>query len=332
MQKAGQTHVCRLCGVVFARKATTSRVPKFCGYACNKKHQNYLRFHSKHAQQDYADQFFESLVNHNVTGNGERDGLKMHEDWAISSQAQKETFAKVQRSPETVSVVNLSNRELYSACLGMVIGDAHIQKRSTGARINIAHARAQKGYAEFKARILGQIAGADPNMADTVHTLPKLGKSYDQVRLWTKVHPIFTAVRDQIYRPAKTLNSCLLKSLTPLGLAIWYMDDGHIQGNAVSLSTYSFTKEEHDIIRDWFVDVCDLHPNIGYDAARNLHYIRFRVSDSGRFIDIVRPYITQVDCMLYKLKYENVRIPKAQRAMGEGHERTAPVGTDRVMI
>lgn len=112
----------------------------------------------------------------------------------------------------------------------------------------------------------------------------------------------FNKYRDMFYNGKKYVNRYIYK-LNPLGLAIWYMDDGNYyvrkKGNAqITLYTNCFSIKDDNLL------VKMLKHNFNIDAS--LHktanigrciYIRSKSRD--RFLELVRPYIC--DCMKYKI-------------------------------
>jgi len=82
--------------------------------------------------------------------------------------------------------------------------------------------------------------------------------------------------------------------LTPIAMTYWFMDDGGWTGPGIHISTNSFTQEDVmrllNVLKDKYGLKCSIH-------WRNRIYIW--AGSTGRFIDIVRPYIHEN--MAYKL-------------------------------
>ena len=96
-----------------------------------------------------------------------------------------------------------------------------------------------------------------------------------------------------------------LDSLTPLSIAVWYMDDGSLihhcgRESSVALSTHSYSKEENLIIIDYFKEVYDIHFKMGHDKRCDKYYIYVsQKSDRYKFLSLVSDYI--IDLFQYKL-------------------------------
>src|SRR3990167_2474692 len=50
----------------------------------------------------------------------------------------------------------------------------------------------------------------------------------------------------------KAVTMEILNKLTPLGIAVWYMDDGFYDGDQISIATEGFTYSEHKIMKNYF--------------------------------------------------------------------------------
>ena len=67
------------------------------------------------------------------------------------------------------------------------------------------------------------------NLTTISNVINNIGKNvlYSQI----SINPTIKALRRTVYTPKKTITRKLLNWLNPLGLAIWYMDDGCININ-----------------------------------------------------------------------------------------------------
>lgn len=91
-----------------------------------------------------------------------------------------------------------------------------------------------------------------------------------------------------------------LEQLTPLSLAVWYLDDGSLNKryHTIVLCTNSFSKEGQLLAINYFHDKYGLHAVL--EPRRNGQtVIRINASESRKFMDIISPYVPS--CMSYKL-------------------------------
>jgi hypothetical protein len=240
---------------------------------------------------------------------------------------------------------NLSRHEIKSAVIGMVLGDANLQMRVKNARIQMAHSPRQEEYVAVKASIIRQVPGISCKFTNVLHQNRKLNKVYPQVRLWSTSHPFFTDMRERLYAPVKRLTDGILSSLTNLGLAIWYMDDGHlslkhnvvrspadklkvtqersIAARSIYLNTHGFSEGENRLICDWLKSKYCIEARVKNSKG---FYVFMNTENARKFVDVVRPYVLAVPCMHYKIdfKYKNPTDELRRfNVTEEGHERAA---------
>jgi len=131
---------------------------------------------------------------------------------------------------ERVTTMNLNRNEIRSAIIGMVLGDGCISLRPERKEANfqMSHCEKQYDYLIWKQKILNKITSS------TIQNTSKNmnGKIFKGFHLGTKQHPMFTKLYKRFYHNGvKVVDEYLVKHITPLAFAIWYMDDGCF-GNA----------------------------------------------------------------------------------------------------
>lgn len=126
----------------------------------------------------------------------------------------------------------------------------------------------------------------------------------------------------------KRVTQKILSALSPLSLALWYMDDGSLTvaknclnkknkqvygGRWLTLSTHSFTEKEHKMMQKYFIDKWNIKWHIYKDNYG--YYLKCNIGEGMKFFEIIYPYI--VPCMFYKIdtKYNanNSRSPHKTR-------------------
>lgn len=184
---------------------------------------------------------------------------------------------------------------------GSVLGDGnlYIDHTSVNACLRIAHGAPQKEYLMWKASFLGDLVAGKAH--ERHHKDGSVSYYFRTVN-----HPDLARIRTDCYRDGrKAVTESLLSLLTPLSIAIWYMDDGWRadRDRQVGLATCSFTSDDHDRLIQWF------HRHLGIEpyrqSMRNAKYnksywhLMFGVAQSARFLEFVRPYMHP--SMAYKL-------------------------------
>jgi hypothetical protein len=200
--------------------------------------------------------------------------------------------------------------ELRSAILGMVAGDATIRKNRGSSNVKsvslkIVHSEKQLEYLLFKRDILQKLYR---NWEIQIQHFDNSG--YSGVRINLRDHKRLRQIYKLFYRNGKKVfNLKALRYLTPIGVAIWYMDDGSlsfkrrkgvVHGREVHLNTYC-SKEECEVIAGWFENTW----NIRWKLVPNKGHYRLRMGskEASKLFNLINPYI--IPSMAYKtdLKY-----------------------------
>jgi hypothetical protein len=123
------------------------------------------------------------------------------------------------------------------------------------------------------------------------------------------------STNNRISGAKKVVKQKILNRLSPLSIAIWYMDDGSLyeyrRGDKVyrtiSLHTDCFTFNACKLIKEYFENKYNIHFNVNHngmtDKSKDYGYkLRCnRKKDIELFIDIVKEFVEDVKCMHYKL-------------------------------
>lgn len=199
------------------------------------------------------------------------------------------------------------NKDEKATLIGLVLGDGYIncsknKKIYINSSINFQHSIKQKEYLEWKASLLHKIFGGNkPRVVEFNNN------GYPGVRM-CKANRYFRVLHKYLYRNGrKTIPLKALNRLTPLALAIWWMDDGclfakkrngKIHAWELYLNTY-LTDEENQVIIDYFKEKW----NICWKLNHSKGWSRLRCStiEGRKFLDIIRPIVDKIQCMRYKV-------------------------------
>jgi len=206
--------------------------------------------------------------------------------------------------------MNLKGIELKSAIIGMVIGDGCLTKRWKNGHANfqMTHCEKQYEYMLWKQKILNNVTESK------IHFTTKImnNKIYKGSHLSTNRHPLFTKLHQRFYHQGhKALDEYLVKMITPLALAIIYMDDGtfgkhHSNGkDSLFLCTNNFDFGCQELLRKSFKLKFGLEWNLNKSEKSKDGTYNYRLRLSNRFneefLNIISPYVKLVPCMIYKL-------------------------------
>lgn len=121
------------------------------------------------------------------------------------------------------------NKFQVNALIGMILGDGYLQKTGKkNARLRLEHSKKFKDYLEWKMKLLPNLFQGKPKHIKRVHPLTK--KEYEYVRAQSNASPFLGKLRKLFYKDSgkKVIPEKLMKLLTlPIGLVIWYYDDGY---------------------------------------------------------------------------------------------------------
>lgn len=195
--------------------------------------------------------------------------------------------------------LSLSKRQ-REILVGTLLGDAHLETRTRGNtyRLKIEHSEKQKEYLfwlhkEFKGWTLQEPkrkVRADGRV------------SYEMV---TISHSAFRFYAHQFYVDGKkVIPRMISKLLTPLGIALWYMDDGSLKSSrhkTHNIHTLGYSKSDIErvcnVLKDSFGIVATLH------RQRNTTWrIYIKSESSEKFTSLVYETMKDIPSMLYKLK------------------------------
>ncbi len=199
------------------------------------------------------------------------------------------------------------SKEQKSLLIALLIGDGTI---SSNYVFKLSHSTLQREYLEWKVGLLNKYGIKNNGVKEYISRCGyNTGKSvlYSQMSLT----PTIKALRRSVYTPKKTITRKLLEWLNPLGLAIWYMDDGCInvntskQRSSIQHTIKIATCVDDDTIKtiiNYFDEVWGIHFR-PFKEGRNTYSIASSSElDCEKFIKIVKPYIEQVPSFLYKIR------------------------------
>ena len=175
-----------------------------------------------------------------------------------------------------------------SILIGVFLGDGAMRKKMH-ALLEINHSYTQKEYVDWLYQQFKNYVDTKPKMRDSNGTRIAY-------RFTTKSLPVFTQFYNKFFRNhRKDIPEKLI--LTPLTLAIWYMDDGSRCDEDIYLNTQHFAKEKQQRL----IDILLQQYRIEATLNRDKKYWRIRIKKTSvpYFMKIISPYI--LSSMQYKL-------------------------------
>lgn len=221
------------------------------------------------------------------------------------------------------------SKEQKSLLIGLLLGDGTI---SSNYVFKLSHSETQREFLEWKVKLLNKFGIKNNGIKEYISTCGyNTGKNvlYSQMSL----NPTIKALRRTVYVPKKTITRRLLNWLNPLGLAIWYMDDGCINVNTskqrssiqhtIKIAT-CIDEETVNIIIQYFLEVWNIKFRPFKEGKGTFSIASSSEKDCENFINIVKPYIEQVPSLLYKIRdnFTKEEFIAQQKAVSEAQDIT----------
>jgi 16S rRNA G966 N2-methylase RsmD len=198
---------------------------------------------------------------------------------------------------------------------GSMMGDA---KKVSPSSAQFQQCADQKDYLLWKYKIFENIASK--NSLKCSFSIDKRSeKELSHYHFYTHANTDIEICISHFYENnQKRITQDILDVLTPLSLAVWFMDDGQtewgyrhiVNGITVNYSpscvicTDSFLEEECNLIKEWFENKFNIIVSLKERSlSKRIGYrIQIRGADFKKFINLIKPYV--LPSFLYKVDYD----------------------------
>lgn len=196
--------------------------------------------------------------------------------------------------------------------IGSVLGDGHI---GFFGDYREKHSPVQYNYLKWKASFFEEL-WTDTSFKYDETIDKRSGSLIKSHSFRTKVHSYFAYLRKLFYKNnngkyTKVIPDNIVDLLTPLSLAVWYMDDGctswpYRNGKKISTNsrakavfcTDSFSDEEVELLINAIKIKFDVNGILFHRYVGGYPRIKFDCDETVKLFDIIKPYIQ--DELLYK--------------------------------
>lgn len=200
-------------------------------------------------------------------------------------------------------------KESRNLLIALLLGDGTISNNNV---FKLSHCEEQRDYLEWKIKQLKNAGLRNNGIKEYISVKGyNVGKKVYYTQL--NIIPFIKVLRRVFYKPHKQFgNRKLLNRLDAKGIAIWYMDDGHINYKKTNGKIHGFyvkiatclPKEELQIIIDYFKEVWNIDFYMFHEGKKENSYSLCCGTKEGiKFINIVKPYVEQVPSMIHKIQY-----------------------------
>jgi recombination protein RecA len=185
----------------------------------------------------------------------------------------------------------------FQVVLGSLLGDGNLspnRRERNGVRFRLGHGARQHDYLDWKVSLLGNI--------DHSTRVNAKGAKFADFTPLSELGELQKAV--YFGDGKKHISEEYLKALTPLALAVWYMDDGSFTARSkglqqrtvggsgrVEIGVEAMSEGSRMRIRDYLRDTHDLDVRLRLAGRRRKAVLVFSTESSARFQEIVAPYV-----------------------------------------
>lgn len=201
---------------------------------------------------------------------------------------------------------SLLSDQQWEVVLGSLMGDGCLSRPvrldSESARLRMGHGEKQSEYLDWKVSLLANIPHC--------RTSNGKGAVFADFSPLSELHELMSAV--YLGDGKKFLSEEYLKALTPLALAIWYMDDGSFslrskglqqrtQGGSgrIEICVEAMSEGSQVRLRDYLCDTYGLDIRLRYAGAAGKAVLVFSTQATAKFQELIAPYVHS--SMAYKL-------------------------------
>jgi hypothetical protein len=203
------------------------------------------------------------------------------------------------RKIPSITRIGPHNYDVIQVLIGSLLGDSHLEKRGEGIRVKFEQTNRNVEYLMWFHKFFASKGYCSIEKPKLFKQIKKNNFVYHGYKFTTYSFSSFIWLYKAFYvDKVKHLPIELLQEfLTPMAIAIWFIDDGSSLGKGFKIATSCFEKEELDklcyLLYNKFGFKCSLHKDGKYFSL----YIK---STSARnFSTLVKPYM--IDSMKYKL-------------------------------
>jgi hypothetical protein len=208
---------------------------------------------------------------------------------------------------------------------GSLMGDA---KKTSPASVGFGQSEKQKDYLLWKYEEMKSVA-SEKSLKLISYNDKRSKKKSLLYRFYTYANTDIENIIKQFYCDVKEVSKEILDNLSPLSIAVWFMDDGttgwHYQSKESGINakespkfcTDSFSLESCELIVKFFLDKYNIKSRVKRRGTRKDGCPSYRIIIENKSVDdffsLIRPNI--IPSMLYKINYSEYLIWRKNKGM-----------------
>lgn len=189
-------------------------------------------------------------------------------------------------------------KEEQDILVGSLLGDGCLRTmgRSTVPAFSVSHGESQKDYIFWKYEKLKRWVNTPPWREERIYHRDKSRKTFSW-RFQTLSNSVFSNLYNTFYKKRKKVvpdNIEKLLKRSPLALAVWLMDDGNKNHQAVFLNTQSFSFSEQQVLSQVLHKLFGFHVTLNrHSNSKGVQLYRIRIDTEStlKLKNIIRKYI-----------------------------------------
>ena len=188
-----------------------------------------------------------------------------------------------------------------SIIVGLILGDGHLETRDKGRtyRLKVEHSLEQEDYTKW---LFNEFRDWIPASKPYIKVRKSGQKS---TGFTTYSHGVLRFYGKAFYSDdgVKFIPKMIKKVLTPLSVAVWFMDDGSrksLKHNAYNIHTLGYTKKDLRILQGALEDNFDIETSL--HSQRGKYWRMYIPSNSAKqFTELIKKYVQLIQSMQHKL-------------------------------
>ena len=217
-----------------------------------------------------------------------------------------ENFASKIKKLTSKERIGPHNKDIISMIVGSTLGDTHLEKRTNGigTRVIFEQSNNNVEYLMWFHNYLSSRGYCNSTKPKLQIRIKHKGKVFYHYRIssytfssFNWIHEMFYNLVEGKYKKFIPLN--IEEYLTPLALAIWFMDDGSSLDKGARIATNCFTLEEVNFLCKVLKNKYNIIATSNKCGKNNSHIIYIHVNSMELFTNIIKPYL--LPSLYYKL-------------------------------
>jgi hypothetical protein len=234
------------------------------------------------------------------------DGIKIAEKYniSVSTVYKKLKEYNIEIRPRYKNSNQVLSGKEEEFLFGKILGDGYLRPNtvSINSSFSFAHSIKQYEYCLYSYSFIKSWCSREPQYREQKRD-PEVYKNpiIKKYIVETISHPEFSRLRRYFYDCGKKIiNKDILSNITPLGLAIWYQDDGSLEvqnkkNNGMRIATNQFPYESVKMISNWLKDTYDINSNpvsagFGRDSVKQ-YIVRISKKSTLDFSNLIREFV-----------------------------------------